>query len=89
VAAARDIQLRRQGKTNRELDGREADDVCRLDSNGEAFLRAAGERFGWSARAHYRGLKVIRTIADLAGVDAPSAAHVAEGIQYRRALSIT
>ncbi|WP_277189381.1 YifB family Mg chelatase-like AAA ATPase [Caballeronia sp. BR00000012568055] len=88
VAVARDIQLRRQGKTNRELDGREADDVCSLDSHGEAFLRAAGERFGWSARAHYRVLKVIRTIADLAGTDAPSAAHVAEGIQYRRALSI-
>ncbi|WP_244814558.1 YifB family Mg chelatase-like AAA ATPase [Caballeronia sp. Lep1P3] len=88
VSAARDVQLRRQGKTNRELDGREADDVCRLDAAGEALLRSAGERFGWSARAHYRVLKVVRTIADLAGADAPTAAHVAEGVQYRRALSI-
>jgi magnesium chelatase family protein len=87
VAAAREVQLRRQGKTNRELDGREADDVCRLDADGEAMLRTAGERFGWSARGHYRVLKVVRTIADLAGVDAPSAAHVAEAVQYRRALS--
>jgi magnesium chelatase family protein len=88
VSAARELQLRRQGKTNRELDGREADDVCRLDAEGNALLRASGERFGWSARAHYRVLKVIRTIADLAGADAPTAAHVAEAVQYRRALSI-
>jgi magnesium chelatase family protein len=88
VAAARDIQLKRQGKTNRELDGREADDVCRLCADGEALLRTAGERFGWSARGHYRVLKVVRTIADLAAADAPSAAHVAEAVQYRRVLSI-
>ncbi|SAK84034.1 YifB family Mg chelatase-like AAA ATPase [Caballeronia ptereochthonis] len=86
VAAARDIQTQRQGKTNRELDGREADDVCRPDSAGEALLRAAGERFGWSARAYYRVLKVVRTIADLAGAETPQVSHVAEAVQYRRAL---
>lgn len=88
VAAARDIQTQRQGKTNRELDGREADAVCRPDSAGEALLRAAGERFGWSARAYYRVLKVVRTIADLAGAATPEASHVAEAVQYRRALSL-
>ncbi|KND56060.1 MG(2+) CHELATASE FAMILY PROTEIN / ComM-related protein [Candidatus Paraburkholderia kirkii] len=86
VAAARDIQTQRQGKTNRELDGRQADDVCRPDSAGEALLRAAGERFGWSARAYYRVLKIVRTIADLAGADTPQASHVAEAVQYRQAL---
>ncbi|MDR5832733.1 YifB family Mg chelatase-like AAA ATPase [Caballeronia sp. LZ034LL] len=88
VAAAREIQLRRQGKTNRELSGREADAFCRPDADGEALLRTAGERFGWSARAYYRVLKVVRTIADLAGADRPDAAHVAEAVQYRRALSL-
>ncbi|BAN21939.1 YifB family Mg chelatase-like AAA ATPase [Caballeronia insecticola] len=88
VAAARDIQTQRQGKTNRELDGREADDVCRPDSAGEALLRAAGERFGWSARAYYRVLKVVRTIADLADAKTPDVAHVAEAVQYRRMLSL-
>jgi magnesium chelatase family protein len=87
VAQARERQLRRQGKTNRELDGREADDVCRLSAEAEALLREASERFRWSARAYYRVLKVARTIADLAGVDHPSAAHVAEAIQYRRVLA--
>ncbi|WP_322091504.1 YifB family Mg chelatase-like AAA ATPase [Paraburkholderia bannensis] len=87
VAAARERQLARQGKTNRELSGRETDEVCRPDSAGEALLREAGERFGWSARAYYRALKVARTIADLAGDAMPDAAHVAEAVQYRRAFS--
>ncbi|MGF6480577.1 YifB family Mg chelatase-like AAA ATPase [Paraburkholderia sp. JPY419] len=85
VSAARERQLVRQGKTNRELDGREVDDVCRPDAAGEALLREAGERFGWSARAYYRVLKVARTVADLAGEAMPSAAQIAEAIQYRRA----
>ncbi|SMG32753.1 YifB family Mg chelatase-like AAA ATPase [Paraburkholderia susongensis] len=86
VSTARERQLLRQGKTNRELDGREVDEVCRPDAAGEALLREAGERFGWSARAYYRVLKVARTIADLAGAAMPSAAQIAEAIQYRRAL---
>ncbi|MCC8404293.1 YifB family Mg chelatase-like AAA ATPase [Paraburkholderia sp. MMS20-SJTN17] len=85
VSAARERQRTRQGKTNRELDGREVDDVCRPDAAGEALLREAGERFGWSARAYYRVLKVARTVADLAGAAMPSAGQVAEAIQYRRA----
>src|SRR5258708_29641972 len=64
VSAARERQLRRQGKTNRELSGREADEVCRPGAAGEALLREAGERFGWSARAYYRVLKVARSIAN-------------------------
>ncbi|PMS36463.1 magnesium chelatase family protein [Trinickia symbiotica] len=84
VAAARKRQQARQGKMNRELSGREVDEVCRPDASGELLLREASERFGWSARAYYRVLKVARSIADLAGDEAPNAAHVAEAIQYRR-----
>ncbi|HKT95986.1 MAG TPA: ATP-binding protein, partial [Paraburkholderia sp.] len=87
VAAARERQIARQGKTNRELSGRETDAVCRPDAAGEALLREAGERFGWSARAYYRALKVARTIADLAGTAMPEAAHVAEAVQYWRIFS--
>jgi len=87
VAAARERQMVRQGKTNRELSGRETDAVCQPDAAGEALLREAGERFGWSARAYYRALKVARTIADLAGAPMPEAAHVAEAVQYRRAFN--
>ncbi|WP_144144126.1 YifB family Mg chelatase-like AAA ATPase [Paraburkholderia sp. BCC1884] len=85
VNAARERQLGRQGKTNRELAGREVDAVCQPDAAGELLLREAGERFGWSARAYYRVLKVARTIADLAGEAMPSAPQIGEAIQYRRA----
>ncbi|WP_175111226.1 YifB family Mg chelatase-like AAA ATPase, partial [Paraburkholderia solisilvae] len=84
VQRARERQFARQGKTNRELDGREVDEVCRPDNAGEGLLREAGERFGWSARAYYRVLKVARTIADLAGVDTPNTTQIAEAVQYRR-----
>jgi len=87
VAQARDRQMARQGKTNRELDGREIDEHCQLDAAAELLLREASERFRWSARAYYRVLKVARTIADLAAAAMPAAAHVAEAIQYRRAFS--
>lgn len=89
VVAARDRQRARQGKTNRELAGREVDEVCRPDAGGELLLREASERFGWSARAYYRVLKVARTIADLAGDAMPNSAHVAEAIQYRRVASLS
>ncbi|CAB3768113.1 YifB family Mg chelatase-like AAA ATPase [Paraburkholderia humisilvae] len=89
VQHARERQLTRQGKTNRELDGREVDGVCRPDNAGESLLREAGERFGWSARAYYRVLKVARTIADLAGVDTPNASQIAEAVQYRRVFGAT
>ncbi|CAB3763010.1 magnesium chelatase [Burkholderia sp. MSh2] len=87
VAQARALQLGRQGKTNHMLSGRETDDLCRPTDEGERLLREAGERFGWSARAYYRVLKVARTIADLAGDPWPTAAQIAEAIRYRRVLT--
>ncbi|AOK48242.1 magnesium chelatase [Burkholderia sp. MSMB617WGS] len=87
VAHARVRQFARQRKTNHMLTGRETDTFCRPDSTGETLLREAGERFRWSARAHYRVLKVARTIADLAGDESPSAGQIAEAIRYRRVFS--
>ncbi len=88
VNAARVRQLARQGKTNSGLSGREVDEVCRPDTAGEALLREAGERFGWSARAYYRVPKVARTIADLAGAEMPSVGQIAGAVQYRRAFAV-
>ncbi|MBW2206241.1 MAG: ATP-binding protein, partial [Deltaproteobacteria bacterium] len=43
----------------------------------------AMERFGFSARAHSRVLKIARTIADLEGSERIHSNHVAESVQYR------
>ncbi|MET3135427.1 magnesium chelatase family protein [Oxalobacteraceae bacterium GrIS 1.11] len=86
VARAFQTQLARQGKGNQALSTREIDLHCRLDEAGEQLLRSAMLRLHWSARAYHRVLKVARTIADLAAEPSIATCHIAEAIQYRRAV---
>ncbi|WP_343583437.1 hypothetical protein [Herbaspirillum sp.] len=87
TAIALQRQQQRQGKSNSRLTPPEIDLHCRPDQAGDALLHAAMARLNWSARAYHRVLKVARTIADLAGAAQVEKAHVAEAIQYRRALN--
>jgi magnesium chelatase family protein len=80
------VQLARQGKSNNQLTPAEIDTHCQPDAAGDQLLRSAMARLNWSARAYHRVLKVARTIADLAGVEQIRHAHIAEAVQYRRAL---
>lgn len=84
VAAAHQVQQKRQGKTNSTLATREIDKWCKPDSAAEGLLKQAIARLNLSARAYHRVLKLARTIADLAGSEALGVAHVAEAIQYRK-----
>ncbi|GAB4203311.1 MAG: YifB family Mg chelatase-like AAA ATPase [Tibeticola sp.] len=84
--AAQERALRRQGKRNQALQGKELDAHLQLDTAAAKFLNTAAARLGWSARSVHRALRVARTIADLAGSEATQVAHVAEAIQLRRAL---
>ena len=86
VAQASERQLSRQGKHNNLLSNTEMDSHCKPDAAGEQLLRTAMTRLNWSARAYHRVLKVARTIADLDDAATISQTHVAEAIQYRRAL---
>ncbi len=84
VSAAYERQHARQGKANHALSPGEVDRWCALDAAGEALLARAMSQLRLSARAYHRILKVARSIADLAGAERPSAAHVAEAVGYRR-----
>ena len=61
-------------------------DTCiieQLEQKAEDLLGAAVKKFGLSARAYHRILKVSRTIADLAESPTIESIHVSEAIQYR------
>jgi magnesium chelatase family protein len=69
--------------TNSGMTSRQIRKFCQLDSDSSEILEKAMDRFGLSARAHSRILKISRTIADLEGVPDIHVSHVAEAIQYR------
>jgi magnesium chelatase family protein len=89
VTRAHQRALARQGKPNDALQAGEVEKICKPEGPVKQLLHAASVRLGWSARAYHRVLKVSRTIADLEGVDELKTEHVAESIQYRRALRET
>jgi magnesium chelatase family protein len=83
VAAARDVQVRRQGKLNARLTPTEVSTVCGLTRESRVLLGTAIARLGLSARACHRVLKLARTCADLAGETEIRRMDVAEAVQLR------
>lgn len=56
---------------------------CPLDTQCISLLKIAMQKFGLSARAYDRIIKLSRTIADLAGNEKILPQYIAEAIQYR------
>jgi magnesium chelatase family protein len=88
VAQARLRQQGRQSQANARLGVSEIGALCQPTAGADDLLLSAMARLGWSARAYHRVLKLARTIADLAGAPQVEPPHVAEAIQYRRALTL-
>jgi magnesium chelatase family protein len=83
VAAARRVQMARQGVLNARLDPVQIGGVCRLDRESRALVAAAIDRLGLSARAYHRVLKLARTCADLAAEHAIRRSDICEAIGLR------
>jgi magnesium chelatase family protein len=87
VESARAIQAERfQGnptRTNASMGSRQVKAYCELDMEGTRLLESAMDRFGFSARAHSRILKIARTVADLDQSTVIGVQHIAEAVQYR------
>jgi magnesium chelatase family protein len=58
-------------------------EYCKLDQEASDLLKNFFEKFGMSARAYDRILKVARTIADLDNKEVIEMLHIAQAIQFR------
>ncbi len=88
VAAARAVQNARFSahpatRTNAEAEGAILEQIAGPDAEGRDLLTRAAERFGLSARAYHRILRVARTVADLDGSEHVRKPHLAEAISFR------
>ena len=87
VDGARKTQLERfKGMkiySNAQMTNRHIKRFCQIDEGSQRLIEMAIDRFGLSARAYTRILKVARTIADLEGQEHIQAVHLSEAIQYR------
>jgi magnesium chelatase family protein len=91
VNKAREIQLARfaekeKGKKiycNAHMESRAIRKYCPIDDESQNLLKTAIEKFGLSARAYDKILKVGRTISDLESSASIKIQHIAEAIQYR------
>ena len=87
VDQARNVQLERfKGMKiycNAQMTNRHIKKYCQIDEASQKLLEVAIDKFGLSARAYTRILKVARTIADLEGQENIQPSHLSEAIQYR------
>lgn len=92
VNAARKVQQKRLADhglhCNAQMKAKQIKKFCAVAAQAEKLVEQAIDRFGLSARAYTRILKIARTIADLDGRETIAAHHVAEAIQYRRLVTL-
>ncbi|MFC2086273.1 YifB family Mg chelatase-like AAA ATPase [Bacteroidota bacterium] len=88
VISAREIQIKRFEKHNEihcnaQMSSKILRKYAPISRDGSNLLKNAMEKFGLSARAYDRIIKVSRTVADLDNSPEIKTEHLAEAIQYR------
>ena len=71
---------------NSQMSSKLVKKYCILTNEAEEFLKNAIKEYTLSARAFHRLLKVARTIADMEMSENIEVAHIAEALQFRRAM---
>ena len=83
ISDARERQIERQGKINSQLSSQELRTICRLNTEQQALMDSAINRFALSTRGFYRVLRVARSIADLENRHEVKTADYQEALSYR------
>ncbi|OGM99183.1 MAG: magnesium chelatase [Candidatus Yanofskybacteria bacterium RIFCSPLOWO2_01_FULL_41_34] len=87
INKAKEVQLARFKNTgllaNSEIDYKNIDKYCVLDSGAENLLKQAINFKNQSLRAYHKTKKLARTIADLDGSESIKEQHVAEAVNLR------
>jgi magnesium chelatase family protein len=83
VVKAHEIQLKRCGLSNADLNSKQVERYCKLGEAESLLLEQVLEKLKLSARAYHRILKLARTIADLDGATDIAKQHLSEAISYR------
>lgn len=83
VLNARLQQSQRQGCCNAELSPRRLECFAKIDSNSQALLSQAMNKFHLSARSYHRIIKIARSIADLESCADIEERHISESLRYR------
>jgi magnesium chelatase family protein len=89
VSRARSIQQKRfsseglKCRVNAQMSEKSIEKFCKTTDGGKKTLESAVDRFGLSARAYTRILKVARTIADMESEEIIDERHICEALQFR------
>jgi magnesium chelatase family protein len=85
VTVTRERQLSRQGCLNRDLAGDDIVEVCELSNATRAELIKALHALNMSAGNVHRRLRVVRTLADMAGEERVSMSQINTALSFREA----
>jgi magnesium chelatase family protein len=84
VETARNIQIKRNKKTNAHLSVSKIDQFCQINQESQNLLGKAIEQGLLTGRSYHKILKIARTIADLENSTNITINHLCEAMQYRK-----